>query len=144
MTASAALAAGGDALALIRLLRETVAAAAPRDALHLRLGGLEARPRRPHHRRLVEDALDGLRGAGRVRLFALPNADLVAVAPPGAERLRDAEAALRTLLFSGNDAPPPVARLRLPEEAAALFAAVETSLAPGAPPAPPPAIRATH
>jgi hypothetical protein len=136
-----AIAAGGDALALIRLLREAVAAAAPREALHLRLGGLAPRLRQPHRRRLVEDALDGLRGAGRVRLFALPNADLVAVAPPGTERLRGAEAALRTLLASdGGAAPPPVARLRLPEEAAALFAAVEAALAPD-PAAAPPAAR---
>ena len=119
----------GDALALIRLLREAVAAAAAREALHLRLGGLAALLRQSHRRRLVEDALGLLHEANRIRLFWLPNADLVAVAPPGAERLREAEAALRILLASGdNDASPPaVARLRLPEEAAALVAAVEAS-----------------
>jgi hypothetical protein len=137
VTGAAAIAAEGDALALIRLLREAVAAAAPREALHLRLGGPGSRLRQPHRRRLVEDALDGLRGASRARLFALPNADLVAVAPPGTERLRGAEAALRTLLASEGEAVPPVSRLRLPEEAAALFAAVEAALAPG--PAAPPA-----
>lgn len=123
-------AAMGDALALIRFLREAVAAAAPRDALHLRLGGPEPWLRQPHRRRLVEDALDLLRGANRVRLFALPNADLVAIASLGQEKLREAEAALRTLLSSGGDAPPAVVRLRLPEEAAALFTAVEAALAP--------------
>ena len=133
MTAAAVATAAGadDALALVRLLRE---AAAARDALHLRLGGLAAWPRQPHRRRLVEEALDLLRGANRIRLFSLPNADLVAVAPPGAERLREAEAVFSTLLGSGDAAsPPPVARLRLPEEAAALFAAVEASLAPKTP-----------
>jgi hypothetical protein len=143
VTGAGVAAAKGDALALIRLLRDAVAAAAARDALHLRLGGLAGRLRQPHRRRLVEDALDLLRGANRVRLFSLPNADLVAVAPPGAERLREAEAVFGTLLASGDEAsPPPVARLRLPEEAAALFAAVEASLAPApaaqAPPPPPP------
>ena len=94
----------------------------------MRLGGLAAWLRQPHRRRLVEEALDLLRGADRIRLFLLPNADLVAVAPSGAERLREAEEALRALLASGDAAsPPPVARLRLPEEAAALFAAVEAS-----------------
>jgi hypothetical protein len=140
MTGAAAAASGDDALALIRLLREAVAAAAPREALHLRLGALAARLRQPHRRRLVEDALGGLRGAHRIRLFALPNADLVAVAPPaGAERLREAEAALRTLLApEAEGSPPAVSRLRLPEEAAALFAAVEAALAPPAPVAPQP------
>ena len=109
-----------------------MAAAAPREALLLRLGALAPRLRQPHRRRLVEDALDLLRGASRIRLFALPNADLVAVAPVGTERLRDAEAALRTLLAADGEGAPPVARLRLPEEAAALFAAVEAALVPDA------------
>ena len=130
-------AATGDALALIRLLREAVAAAAPRDALLLRLGALGPWLRQPHRRRLVDDALDLLRGAGRIRLFALPNADFVAVGPPGLERLREAESALRTLLASDGETPPAVARLRLPEEAAAHFAAVEAALATGSA-APPP------
>jgi hypothetical protein len=134
VTAAAAAHAGGDdALALIRLLREAVAAAAQREALHLRLGGLGPRLLQPQRRRMVDEALDLLRGAARVRLFALPNADFVAVAPPGSERLREAEAALRTLLASDGGARPAVARLRLPEEAAALFAAVEAALAPSPP-----------
>jgi len=134
---AAATAAGGDALALIRLLREAVAAAAPREALLLRLGGLRPFLRQRHRRRLVEDALDLLRGAARVRLFSLPNADLVAVAPRGTERLREAEAALRALLAAEDAAPAPVALLRLPEEASALFAAVEAALVPSAAAAPP-------
>lgn len=141
--ASFATAEKGDALALVRLLREAIAAGAPREALHLRFGELAPVLRRPHRRRMVQEALDALRGGARVRLFALPNADLVAVAPPaGAERLREAEAALRTLL-AAEGAPPAVSRLRLPGEAAALFAAVEAALAPAAPPAPPPAATAT-
>ena len=78
----------------------------------------------------MDDALDLLRGVSRIRLFSLPNADIVAVAPVGTERLREAEAALRTLLFSEEEKALPVARLRLPEQAAALFAAVETALVP--------------
>lgn len=142
MTPAAAVAAAttwNDALALIKLLREVVAAAASRDVLHLRLDGLGgARARQPDRRRLVDEALDLLRGAGRVRLFALPNADLVAVAPPGAEKLLEAETALRALLPAGAGVRPAISRLRLPDEAAALFAAVEAALAPPAPAAPPP------
>jgi hypothetical protein len=131
-TAAGIAAAGGDALALIRLMREAVAASAPREALLLRLGALAPRLRQPHRRRLVEDALDLLRGGSRIRLFTLPNADLVAVAPVGTEWLRDAESALRTLLAAEGPDAPPVARLRLPEGAATLFAALESALAPEA------------
>jgi hypothetical protein len=129
MTAAPPVLAGDDALALVRLLREAVAAAVPRDALHLRLAGL-AWIRHTHRRRMVEEALEALRGASRIRLFALPNGDVVAVASPGQERLREAESALRILLASDGDAAPAVARLRLPEQAASLFAAVEAALAP--------------
>lgn len=129
MTAAPFLLAGDDALALVRLLREAVAAAVPRDALHLRLAGL-AWIRHPHRRRMVEDALEALRGTSRIRLFALPNGDVVAVASAGQERLREAESALRILLATDGDAAPAVARLRLPEQAASLFAAVEAALAP--------------
>lgn len=128
MTIDVLAGAAGDALALIRLLREAAEAGAPREALHLRLDDLESRLRQPHRGRLIEDALDGLRGARRIRLFALPNADLVAVAPVGTAKLR--EAALRTLLAAEDGSPPPVSRLRLPEDAAALFAAIEAALAP--------------
>jgi hypothetical protein len=139
MTAAAVAgaAAGSDAIALVRLLREAVAAAVPREALLLRLGNLAPQLRQPHRRRLVDDALDLLRGVSRIRLFSLPNADIVVVAPVGTERLREAEAALRTLLCSEEEKALPVARLRLPEEAASLFAAVETALVPN-PVAPPP------
>lgn len=135
-TAAPSPAAKGDgALALIRLLRSAVAAAAPRDALLVRMGALRRSPGAPQQRRAAEDALDLLRGAGRVRLFTLPNADVVAVGPRGAEAVRGAEAALRALLAPGHGGParPPVALLRLPDEAAALFAAVEAALAPPAP-----------
>jgi len=57
----------------------------------------------------------------------------MSVAPPGLEKLREAEAVLRTLLFPGDGAASPVARLRLPDEAATLFAAVEAALAPPEP-----------
>ncbi|MBD0271519.1 MAG: hypothetical protein ICV73_06275 [Acetobacteraceae bacterium] len=140
MTATAGTPAGGDAVALIRLLREAVAAAAPQEALHLRLGRFAPQLRQQHRRRLVEEALALLREANRVRMFTLPNADLVAVAPVGLERLREAEAALRTLFASeGGNQAAVAARHRLPDEAAALFAAVEAALAPApaATPAPP-------
>lgn len=131
----------GDAVALIRLLREAVGAAVPRDALHLRLGGLGPWLRQPHRRRLVDDALDLLRGANRIRVFALPNSDVVAVGPSGSDRLREAASVFATLLSSDGGTMPAVARLRLPDQAPSLFAAVEAALAAVATgPSPGPAI----
>ena len=47
----------GDARDLIQLVRETVAASVPRQALHLRAAGLAPRLSRGHHHRLVRAVL---------------------------------------------------------------------------------------
>lgn len=123
----------GDAVALTQLVRDSVVAALPRQALHLPLARLAPRLHRGHHLRLVREALEPVLRPTRSRLFELPNGDLVVVAPPGGRHLQAAEDALLTLLAS--DAPagcrePSFAVLRLPEEAAALLAAVEGALVP--------------
>ncbi len=123
---------GADALALAHFLREVVAAGTVRDVLHLRLTALEAGLRRGHHQRLVRDALAPLLRPTRARVFELPNGDIVAVAPPEGRHLREAEGEL-AILFAAEEAPP-FTRRRLPEEAAALLAAVEDSLTPGSAP----------
>ncbi|MBL6457647.1 hypothetical protein JMJ55_20125 [Belnapia sp. T6] len=122
---------GGDALALAHYLREAVAAGLVREALHLRLSGLDAGLRRGHHRRLVREALEPLLRPTRGRVFELPNGDIIAVAPPEGRHLRGAEEELG-ILFAAEELRP-FARRRLPEEAAALLAAVEESLSPGTP-----------
>ncbi|MBX6745970.1 MAG: hypothetical protein IRY87_28385 [Acetobacteraceae bacterium] len=130
MTALHAAGRGGNALALIGLVREAVASGIPRQALHLRLARLAPRLRRGHHHRLVQEALEPVLRPSRARLFDLPNGDLVVVAPPDSPHLKEVEAALLTLLPL-ETAESALALLRLPEEAAALLAAVEAALVPG-------------
>jgi len=121
---------------LAQLVRETVAAGVARQVLHLRIGSLAPEFRRPHHQRLLRDALEPLMAAGRTRIFDLPNGDVVAVAPPPALALETARRALARALDVAADEV--VLALRLPEEAAQLLAATSDSLGlePPAPPAP--------
>jgi hypothetical protein len=123
----------GDALALARLVRGIVAAGVARQALHLRLSSLGPDWTRAHHLRLVREALEPLLHPTRAQLFELAHGDLVVVAPPQGRHLPVAEAALATLFAADVSSRPPFAVHRLPEEAAALLAAVETSLGPRAP-----------
>ncbi|WP_043360250.1 hypothetical protein [Belnapia sp. F-4-1] len=119
---------GADALALAHFLREAVAAGTVREVLHLRLGTLAEELRRTHHQRLVRDALAPLMRPTRARVFELPNGDIVAIAPPEGRHLGEVQAALGILFAAEGQLP--FARRRLPEEAAALLAAVEESLTP--------------
>jgi len=111
---------------LAALVRETVAANASREVLHLRIGALAPELRRPHHQRLLRDALEPLFAAGRTRVFDLPNGDVVAVAPPPALGLETARRALLRALDASS--AEVVMALRLPEEAAQLLAAASQSL----------------
>jgi len=123
---------------LAALVRDSVAANAVRDVLHLRIGALSADQRRPHHQRLLRDVLEPLMAAGRTRVFDLPNGDVVAVAPPPALGLETARIALLRALDSS--ATEVVRAMRLPEEAAQLLAATAHSLGldPDQNPPPPP------
>ncbi|MGG5811085.1 hypothetical protein [Falsiroseomonas sp. CW058] len=111
---------------LAALVRESVAANAARDVLHLRLAGLGADLRRPHHQRLLRDALEPALAAARTRVFDLPNGDVVAIAAPPAPALEAAAEALRRTLDLSGDAG--LRRLRLPEAAAQLLSAAADSL----------------
>lgn len=111
---------------LAALVRESVTADAVREVLHLRLGALAPALRRPHHRRLMREALDGALGAARAQVFDLPNGDVVAIARPPAPALAAAEAALAASLDAA--AAQVVRRLRLPDGAAALLNAAAQSL----------------
>jgi hypothetical protein len=124
-----------DAIELAALVRDSVAAEAPREVLHLRLGPRGPATIRPHHRRLLRDALIAAMAAARARIFDLPNGDLVAVTRPPAALLDTAEAAMAEALDPA--AAPAVRRLRLPEDAATLLTATAQSLGlePGAAPA---------
>ncbi|MBX9595591.1 MAG: hypothetical protein K2X46_14595 [Roseomonas sp.] len=117
---------------LAAFVRETVAANASRDVLHLRMAGLSPAMRRPHHQRMLRDALGPALSGARTRVFDLPNGDVVAVAPPPALALENTRAALaRTLDAAAQDA---VRSLRLPEAAAQLLAAAAESLGLDPPP----------
>ncbi len=117
---------------LAAFVRETVAANASRDVLHLRMAGLSPAMRRPHHQRLLRDALGPALSGARTRVFDLPNGDVVAVAPPPALALETTRLALaRTLEAAAQDA---VRSMRLPEAAAQLLATAAESL--GLDPAP--------
>ena len=130
---AAARSAARAAVELASLVREAVAADAAREVLHLRFTALDPALRRPHHRRLLRDALVSALDATRARIFDLPNGDVVAVARPPAAALDGAEAALRGALDPG--AAPAVRRLRLPDEAAQLLTTAAESLGmePGEP-----------
>jgi hypothetical protein len=126
---------------LAALVRESVSAGVGREVLHLRLASLAPGLRRPHHRRLLRDALAPALGSARSRVFDLPNGDVVAVAPPPAPGFVTAAEALLRALEGAGGAGAAVRRLRLPDSAAQLLTAAAESL--GLEPArPPPALPA--
>ncbi len=134
--ASFARAAGARAaVELAGLVRDSVAAGAVREVLHLHVAALGGSMRRPHHRRLLRETLDSALSSSQTRLFDLPNGDVVAVARSPAPVLDAAEQALRRSLEPGQEAAA-VRRLRLPAQAAALLnaAAAALGLDPGEPP----------
>jgi hypothetical protein len=125
---------------LAALVRESVAAGAGREVLHLRLASLAPALRRPHHRRLLRDALAPALGAARSRVFDLPNGDVVAVAPPPAPGFGAAAEALGRALEGARGAAAAVRRLSLPDSAAQILTAAAESLGLEPAPAPPAAL----
>ncbi|WP_424136948.1 hypothetical protein [Roseomonas chloroacetimidivorans] len=117
----------GNAAELAGLVRRCIASDAVRDILWLRLSRLPKGLERPHHRRLLREALALPQHARRARVFHLPDGDMaVATAPPDTLR----PTVLRVLDGSVEEAaiPEVVRTLRLPEESSALLAALEESL----------------
>lgn len=117
---------GDGPVELAALVRETVAAEVGRQALIFDPASLKPARRRPPQLRLLREAFDPLRRSARVRLFELPHGEIVAVAPLPAPQLDGVRARLTVLLE--DEAADALSELRLPEEAAALLAAVERSL----------------
>ncbi|MBW8269215.1 hypothetical protein [Caldovatus aquaticus] len=136
--AAAVLAAGAGggrsaAVELVALVRDAVAAGAERQVLLLRLPALlRGGGRGARHAGLLREALAPLRQHPRLRVFDLPNGDVAAVGGPRAPQLEAAHGALRAMLEDGpgpDGRPPAAVRLhRLPEEAAAVLAAIEDAL----------------
>ncbi|WP_376096388.1 hypothetical protein ACE7GA_04795 [Roseomonas sp. CCTCC AB2023176] len=125
----------GGIAELAALIRAAVASGAEREVLWLRLSRMPPGLDRPHHRRLMRDALDLPNRARRARVFHLPGGDVAVATAPG-DSLHPA--VLRALDGAMDPATAEdLLRLRrLPEEAAALLAALEECLGLG-PPTPP-------
>lgn len=118
---------GEGPVELAALARETVSAEVARRALLLDVGRLPPARRKPSHLRMLREAFDPLRRSARIRVFDLPNGDVVAVAPPPAPLLEDTRARLAALLDE-EEARAAIADLQLPDEAAALLETVERAL----------------
>lgn len=118
------------AIELAVLVRDAVACGAEREVLLLRLSGLTAAQRRGHHRRLIEDVWYPLRRATRAQVFDLPNGDAVAVEAPPAKHLARIRAAFGEMLEGqeGVTVDGLLQQLRLPHQAAAVMALVESVL----------------
>jgi hypothetical protein len=113
---------GGPA-GLAALLRHAADHRRPQEALLLALSDPAATAGRLR-RRLLAEALAPLRASRRVRVFDLPGGDVVAIAPPPAPELDVAADALAALAEEREA----VRRLRLPEGAPLLLAALERAL----------------
>ncbi|WP_073137139.1 hypothetical protein [Muricoccus roseus] len=117
----------GGAADLAALVRRCLASGSVRDVLWLRLSCLPKGLDRPHHRRLLREALALPQHARRARVFHLPDGDMaVATAPPDTLR----PAVLRVLDGAVEEANlgRVIRALRLPEESGALLAGLEESL----------------
>ena len=115
------------AVALAALVRETVSAGAERRVLIFRPDRLAAPRRRPAQLALLREGWAGLRRSSRTRTFELPRAGLAAVEAPPGHHLEEAREAIAAMLDPA-EAEASLALLRLPEQAAAVLAAVEESL----------------
>ncbi|WP_338664000.1 hypothetical protein VQH23_02305 [Pararoseomonas sp. SCSIO 73927] len=128
----------GGVAELAALVRLCLASGSVRDILWLRLSRLPRGLDRPHHRRLLREALALPQHARRARVFHLPDGDMaVATAPP--DTLRPAMMRVLDGAVEEEAVAEVVRSLCLPEEAGALLAGLEESLglAPPAPPAGP-------
>ncbi len=115
------------AVTLAALVRETVAAGVSRQVLLFRPARLDAARRRPAQMSLLRDGWEGLRRTSRTRLFELPRGGLAAVEAPPGHHLAEAHAALAAML-DPMEIDAALALVRLPEQAAAVLAAVEECL----------------
>ena len=105
----------GGAAELAALVRLCLASGAVRDVLWLRLSRLPRGLDRPHHRRLLREALALPQHARRARVFHLPDGDMaVATAPP--DTLRPAVLRVLDGALEDGAAAEVVRGLRLPEE----------------------------
>jgi hypothetical protein len=116
------------AVALSNAIRDAVAMGEERLVLMLRFSALPRARRFGTRAELLREAWEPLNSTARVRGFKLPGGDLVAIGLPNAS---EALAHQQRILFSmleAEEAAKAVHMLRLPQQAAAVMAAVEASL----------------
>jgi len=114
------------AVSLAALVRETVAAGVERRVLVFRPARLSAQHRRPAQLALLREGWEGLRRTSRTRVFDLPRAALAAVEGLPGHHLAAAHDAIAGMLDPQEAAA--LELLRLPDQAAAVLAAVEEAL----------------
>lgn len=132
------------AVALAGLVRETVAAGVERRVLLFRPSRLAPVRRHGPQFAMLVGAWEGLRRTSRTRVFDLPRGGLVAVEAMPGHHLAETERILAGML-EPPEAAASLSLLRLPDQAAAVLAAVEEALgllAAVRAAAPPPAGRA--
>ena len=115
------------AIALAGLVRDTVAAGVDRRLLLFRPSRLAPARRRGPQFAMLHSAWDALRRTSRTRIFELPRGGLVAVEALPGHHLIEAERSLAGML-DPQEAAAAISLLRLPDQAAAVLAAVEEAL----------------
>ena len=115
------------AVALAGLVRETVAAGVERRVLLFRPSRLAPVRRHGPQFAMLLGAWDGLRRTSRTRVFELPRGGLVAIEAMPGHHLAEAERNIAGML-EPKEAAAVLSLLRLPDQAAAVLAAVEEAL----------------
>ena len=116
------------AVALSNAIRDAVALGEERLVLMLRFSALPRARRFGSRAELLREAWEPLNSTARVRSFKLPGGDLVAIGLPNATDALEHERKILLSMLEPDEAAQAVRMLRLPQQAAAVMAAVEDSL----------------
>jgi hypothetical protein len=116
------------AVALSNAIRDAVAMGEERLVLMLRFSALPRARRFGSRADLLREAWEPLNSTARVRGFKLPGGDLVAIGLPNASEALEHQQRVLFSMLEAEEAEKAVHMLRLPQQAAAVMAAVEDSL----------------
>jgi len=116
------------AVALSNAIRDAVALGEERLVLMLRFSALPRARRFGTRAELLREAWEPLNSTARVRSFKLPGGDLVAIGLPNASDALEHQQQILFSMLEPEEAEKAVHMLRLPQQAAAVMAAVEDSL----------------
>ena len=116
------------AVALSNAIRDAVAMGEDRLVLMLRFSALPRARRFGSRADLLREAWEPLNSTARVRGFKLPGGDLVAIGLPNASDALEHQKRILFSMLEPEEAEKAVHMMRLPQQAAAVMAAVEDSL----------------